>query len=318
MPETSRRIIQLSPEADTLPEGLLLPPEQGGEVVAFVVEPDVADWAGRALVRLARGWTERHRQVILVEGDFAGPFLQAATGATASEGVADALHFGASPERIVSDVPGERFGFVPAGTVVPDPAQAWAHEGWPHLLRTLSEGRVVLLVLPADREGAGDLASRADRVFRMSASLPGPDAPHPVIHPPGAVQGAGNFAAPSGPPVPADSGSPGADPANEGSRIEGMIRPDQDTLAERQEYPAPTGKRKRGRGGDGAAGAPGTGRRSKGGPGRLVLLLVIVVVLALLLIGAGALGWVDLPGFGLSEPTMESLLALHAPPGPVG
>jgi hypothetical protein len=298
MPEASRRIIQLSPQAESLPEGLLLPPEQGGEVVAFLVDPDVADWAAEALVRLARGWAERGRQVLLAEGDLAGPRLHAVIGVKSAEGIADALHFGASPERIITEVPGEPFRFVPAGTVVPDPAQAWRHEGWIHLLRSLRDDRVVLLALPADREFAQELATRADRVFRMSGTLPGPDAPHPVIHPPGAIAGSDTSAV-LDPPEGASSPEGRGTGAGEGRAVEGMIRPDQDTLAERK---PPTAARKGKRAKPVATdGAPTSAVRRR--PGRLVLLLVVIVVLAILLIGAAWLGFLEIPGVSLSPRT---------------
>jgi hypothetical protein len=286
MPEASRRTIQLSPDAEALPEGLLLPPEEGGEVVGCLVDGDVRDWAGPALMRLARGWAERGRAVVLVDADFASPFMAGAAGVDPGEGLSDALHFGASPERILSEVPGATWHLVTPGTVVPDPLQSWSHGGWAHLVDALKgEARVLLLVLPADREAARSLTSHADRVFHLSGTRPGPDAPHPVIHPPEALEARPDpLAVAGGPPLGEAAGGEGR-----GAPPQGITRADQDTLAERKPA-APAA----GTAATSSATLPTTSRR--GGSGRRLFLLVLVVVLALLLLGALWLGVLELPG----------------------
>jgi hypothetical protein len=291
MPEASRRTIKLDPDAGTLPEGLLLPPEHGGEVLAFLVEPALRSWAPSALRALARGWQERGRVPVIVDADFANPSLPPEAVPGPREGLSDALFFGASVDRVLLDLPGESFSLVPAGTVVPDAAQAWAHDAWGNFLRTLrSRNLVVLLLLPADREGVVPLVARADRVFRIGNELvEGPGA-HPLIHPASSTPSP----APSSRTAVDETEAPTAPPPPD---VPGMTRPDQGSLAVRPELQgeAPSTAR--------AAHAPDATVPSQGArpisrrpfPWVIVAVVVVLVVLA----AAVWFGWVDIPGLDL-------------------
>ncbi|TVP50375.1 MAG: hypothetical protein EA350_00680, partial [Gemmatimonadales bacterium] len=291
MPEASRRTIKLDPDAGTLPEGLLLPPEHGGEVLAFLVEPALRNWAPSALRALARGWQERGRIPLIVDADFANPSLPLEGAPTAREGLSDVLFFGASVDRVLLDLPGESFSLVPAGTVVPDAAEAWAHDAWGNFLRTLrSRNLVVLLLLPADREGVVPLVARADRVFRIGNELvEGPGA-HPLIHPASSTpahaatprEDVDETTAASAPPL---------------SDVSGMTRPDQGTLAIKPEQQG---------GALPAAGAPGPQNAPAPSEGARPIsrrpfpwLLVTVILVLVLLAAAVWFGWIEIPGVDL-------------------
>jgi hypothetical protein len=291
MPEASRRTIKLDPDAGTLPEGLLLPPEHGGEVLAFLVEPALRDWAPSALRALARGWQERGRVPVIVDADFANPSLPLEAAPTPREGLSDALFFGASVDRILLDAPGESFSLVPAGTVVPDAAEAWAHDAWGNFLRALrSRDRVVLLLLPADREGVVPLVARADRVFRIGNELVEGSGAHPLIHP------ASSTPAPTAVPREAvdETDAPSAPPPTD---VPGMTRPDQGSLAVRPEIEAgalPAAEA------PGAQDAPVPTQGARPISRRPFPWVLVAVVLVLVLLAAAVwFGWIDIPGVDL-------------------
>jgi len=305
MPEASRRTIALDPDAGTLPEGLLLPPEQGGEFVAFVADPRLREWAPSALFSLARGWSQRGRACLVVDADFAGPSLPPGSGVTPREGLSDALFYGASVERVTMDLPSQPFDLIPAGTVVPDAAQAWAHDAWTHLLAQFrSEGRVVLLLVPGNREGVTPLLARADRVFRLGLDPAEGLEAYPLIHP------AFHSLAPD-PALSLESGLPPESAlaperdlqpfrkVEESRRptrqVDGLTRADQTSLAEKRtpvSRPfAPSSMTAR-EADPGAAGA--SPRRSS-----LSWLLLVLLLLVLILVGAVWLGWLEIPGLDL-------------------
>ncbi len=297
MPDASRRTIALDPDATVLPEGLLLPPERGGEVVALLVEPEHRDWGTGAALAIARGWSERGRQVVLVDGDVAQPSLGVRLGLPDGEGVSDALLYGASPERI--RIRGEGLGFdvVLTGTVVPDPGHLWSHEAWPTVFHGLrGDDGVVVLLLPWGREATGGLLSRADRTFRVGTTPPADDTDPALIHP-------GRPAAPDDGPVPAPR--PDGPPAERGEgAVAGMTRPDQDTLAERKpEPPAST-----------VGAAPGGARASTPRPvgkRRLPLLLVLLLLVVLALLGALWFEWIEIPGIALPARSAADFTLRH-------
>jgi hypothetical protein len=295
MPEASRRTIKFDPDAGTLPEGLLLPPEAGGEVLAFLVEPALRDWAPSAVLGLARGWQERGRFPVIVDADFANPSLSGGASGP-REGLSDALYFGASVDHVLVDLPDDGIPLVPAGTVVPDAAEAWAHGAWGNLLRTLrTRNRVVLLLLPADREGVVPLTARADRIFRIGNEIvEGPGA-HTLIHPaattptPAAPSPAPTTQAPVRETDPT-RGSPNRD-------VPGMTRPDQGSLGVKPELEAEHMRAASGRAPQDAAGQR-QGARPIGRRGFPWLVVGVVLVLALLA-AAVWFGWIEIPGVDL-------------------
>lgn len=229
--EASRRTIALDTDSGHLPEGLLLPPDRGGEVVVFLVNPELRGWAPEAAHALARGWTGRGRKVVVVDGDFTAPILPLPGGQGPVEGVSDALFFGASPERISLAVPGAGHRQVSVGTVVPDPARAWGSEGWPTLLGQFRGAhQVVLLLLPGNREGVAPLLPLADRVFRVGREIVEEGRPFPLLHPADMRP-----LLPGG--IPLEEGA-SFDPDDETQEVAGMTRADQGSLAEKPEAAA--------------------------------------------------------------------------------
>jgi len=305
MPEASRRTIALDPDAVTLPEGLLLPPEQGGEVVAFVADPRLRDWAPSALFSIARGWTQRGRACLVVDADFAGPSLPPGSGVTPREGLSDALFYGASVERVTMELPAQPFDLIPAGTVVPDAAHAWAHDAWTHLLARLrSEDRVVLLLVPGNREGVTPLLARADRVFRLGLDPAEGLEAYPLIHP-------AFHSLARDPAVALESGLPresdlaldrdlqpfrNVEESRLSTRpVDGLTRADQTSLAEKRppvtRSLAPSSMTEEETGPRAAGASP---RRSS-----LPSLLLVLLLLLLILVGAVWLGWLEIPGLDL-------------------
>ena len=268
-------------------------------MVAFVVDPRLREWAPSALFALARGWSRRGRTCLVVDADFAGPTLPPGSAVTPREGLSDALFYGASVERVALDLPSEPFALIPAGTVVPDAGQAWAHGAWTHLLAGLcSEDRVVLLLVPGNREGVAPLLARADRVFRMGLDLAeGPHA-YPLIHP------ASHPVAPDPALTPDSTLAPEAELRPSGNveesrrptrQVDGLTRADQTSLAEKRPpviRPLAPSSMTAGEAVSGAAGA--SPRRSS-----LPWLLLVLVLLVLVLIGAAWLGWLEIPGLDL-------------------
>jgi hypothetical protein len=111
--------------------------------------------------------------VILVDGGFHESCLPANLRAGAQEGVADALLFGASKTRTLVDASGDgSWGFVSAGTPLPDPERGWTHAAWPDFFeRMMPEKGTLVLLLPAEFTGARVLARQADRQVAWVAGV---------------------------------------------------------------------------------------------------------------------------------------------------
>jgi hypothetical protein len=150
-PEAKDRSVPFDPSSGSGPDGVLLPPADGGEVVALLVDASVRGdlWGERAAVALAREWAARGRKVVLVDGDVETPSLHELLRVPNLEGLADAILYGASLERVEITPPGESFRFVASGTVVADPAGLRGSHRWVTFLDQLrSRGEVALLFLP--------------------------------------------------------------------------------------------------------------------------------------------------------------------------
>ncbi len=311
--EASRRTIALDTESGQLPEGLLLPPERGGEVVVLLVDAEFRRWASEASHALARGWTVRGRKVVVMDGDFTAPILSLPDEQGPVEGVADALFFGASPERISLPVPGAEHLRVSVGTVVPDAARAWGSEAWSGLLdRFRAAHQVVLLLLPGNREGVAPLLPLADRTFRVGREIVEGGRPFPLLHPADMRP-----LLPGG--IPLEEGA-SFDPDEETEEVAGMTRADQGSLAEKPEAAAFREAQAAQAARFADAGMPGAGGRAPGGVEEssapvapaprptppsgsrrripwIVLLLVLVFVVALLLSWTGVM---EIPGLPFS------------------
>lgn len=225
--------ISFDPVVSTLPDGVLLPPEQGGEVVALLVDPGIglAGWPLRVARAIARGWTGRGRTVVLVDAHTQAPSLHQLLNAENREGLTDAIEYGASADRVTQELSDEPFAFVSAGTVLSDQPGFWRSRRWGALLDSLrSENRVVLLYLPAGNPEIGAVVRQSDRAFWLGRAE-SPDA-----------ASFGNVRA-IVPPAGAEGAARASDPSIEaaGVRLDtprGLSGADQSSLAEKPEVEA--------------------------------------------------------------------------------
>lgn len=141
------------------------PPELPGEpgrVVAIVASPDVAraGWDADAAVRLARGWGATGHKVVLFDGGVAEPTLHEVLGMDNTEGLTDAVVFGASVGRVARRVPGQPLFFVSAGTAVGDPRATFEHPRWNGMCKGFLQAGATLLVFLRSTEEAVEPAVR--------------------------------------------------------------------------------------------------------------------------------------------------------------
>jgi hypothetical protein len=146
-------------EADGMPSAVLLVCSRelrGGE------------WPARAAIGLARALVPGAREVVLADLDFERPTLHELLGVANSEGVADALLFGASLERVTVQPAGEMFGFVPPGAVAPDPADLMANPAWARLAAEQAADRLLLAFAALGAPGLDALAERIPAVVVLA------------------------------------------------------------------------------------------------------------------------------------------------------
>jgi hypothetical protein len=156
-------------------------------------------WAPKAARGLARALGSS-RTVVLVDLDFEQPALHGLIGTANAEGVADALLFGASLERVTLQPAGEPFEFVPAGAFAPEPEQLMAHPGWSRLLTELSARNALLLAwAPLGAPGLDEFAARVSSVVILADD---PDITPTVALLPDAIRVEGVIKPPPPPPPP--------------------------------------------------------------------------------------------------------------------
>ncbi len=172
----TRHPIPFDPAAAELPEGMLLPPRRGGEVVALLVDPGMgmAGWSLRVGRSLARAWAQKERRVVLVDAHVEEPALHQLLGVANAEGITDAVEYGVSRARVTRRPDGEPFEFVSAGTVLPHHLEFWRSRRWSSLLQGYrGNDQIVLLYLPGGDPDVGGIVRLADRSFWVGR----PDAP---------------------------------------------------------------------------------------------------------------------------------------------
>jgi hypothetical protein len=127
-------------------------------------------WAAKAAVGLARALAGGSRTVVLADLDFENPSLHDAIGEPNVEGLADALLFGASLERVTTHPAGESFEFVSSGGFAPDPLELLMHPGWTRLLGELSARNAMLLAYaPLGIPGLDGIGERITSVIVLAA-----------------------------------------------------------------------------------------------------------------------------------------------------
>lgn len=133
-----------------------------------------AGWAPDAAVRLAAAAARARRAVVLADLDFAAPALHERLGVSGDEGVADVALFGVSVRHAAQAVQGHAFRLLPAGALPSDPAEVLANPHWAVVLAEVRRMRgLLLLYVPADSPGLGELAARVEHAVVLAA--PGED-----------------------------------------------------------------------------------------------------------------------------------------------
>jgi hypothetical protein len=317
MSSHSASTFPFDPDGASPPDGVPLPPEDGGEVVLLLADESAREsgWGPRAAVALARRWADRGRRIFLMDGDPVEPALHVLLKVENREGVTDAVRFGVSPSRMALPQ-GDNLLFAPAGSVAADPADVFRHPRWASVLGACREaGSVVLLYLPEGVPGVDELAGEGDRVVRLRGEAPQAQAAEPgvvTLHP-----------GEPGEPVAPEAGPPPVEPADAGS----MTGPSIGTAVGAPKG-EPVAAVQAGSGEDAPAAKAGwadaTGPKGSKGPkaqddfgprvvGRRTSAWIILIVLLLVggVVAAAWLGLLDVPG--ITQPP-----AAAAPEGATG
>ena len=177
-------------ESDRVPGGLA-----GRVALAYVAWDGGRDWVAGFAVSLARNCSEK-LPACLIDGSIeAGVLDGIARGLGRTEGVTDAVLFGASAQHITHDL-GGALTFVPAGTPGADASEVLASSTWARLWdqaagpglglvlvpvgqpgteRILEDAEAIILARPRDAQ-----PSLPDSVARKTVAVVGP----PVVEPP--------------------------------------------------------------------------------------------------------------------------------------
>ncbi len=323
MTPDSQDVFDADPAHPVLPSEIRGPGPEEGEFVVLLADAGAREggWAASLTVQLARRWSEAGTRVVVADADFDEASLSMHIGAEVGEGLSDLLLYGSSPARVASQVGEEAFRFIPAGTIVGDPAGAWSARGWDGLQAAFREARTTLVVhLPEEGE-VDDLVQRADRVLRLASD----NGPGRLVHPDATIvrgepRAAGAEDGPlagaelpqetpvmmAGAPAPEAVGTPepgaatGPDEVGATPTVASTAGAVPDSVAPGAP-PAPEKVGPRG-----ASASP-----QKGVPGWLPLLILILLGIAL--VAAAWFGVVEIPGIGSGAsvaPGAESLARL--------
>jgi len=118
-------------------------------------------WGAASAVALADRVADFTDRVFLADLDFESPSLHTRLGTPNEEGLADVFFYGASLKHVTHRPAGHRFELISAGAFVPEPAEVLRHDRWLSIANDLGPGAVLLAYVPAEEEGALDLAARA-------------------------------------------------------------------------------------------------------------------------------------------------------------
>jgi len=118
-------------------------------------------WGATSAVALAGRLAALSPKIYLADLDFESPSLHQLVGAPNEEGLADVFFYGASLRHVAHRFSDHRFELISAGAFVPEPAEVLRHNRWTAIANDLGPGAVLLAYVPAEEEGALDLAARA-------------------------------------------------------------------------------------------------------------------------------------------------------------
>ncbi|MCK5713304.1 MAG: SPOR domain-containing protein, partial [Hyphomicrobiaceae bacterium] len=128
---------------------------------------------------IARRVARAGRRVALVDLGLERPLL-ATPEEDPDEGIADALMFGASLQRVAAEQDVKGLFYVGVGTPPANAADVWSHERWRRLARGFAnEGALLLLALPP--EGLEHLGVEPDWVVGLATGERGDSASHPAL-----------------------------------------------------------------------------------------------------------------------------------------
>ncbi|MEM7415786.1 MAG: hypothetical protein AAF389_09850 [Gemmatimonadota bacterium] len=146
-------------------------PDGSGRVLALVAsETATADgWAPTIALALAHRWSAQGQRVMLVDAGLTRPSLHEAAGILNREGLSDAVHYGASIERVARPVEGAAYFVVTAGTPVADPTSVVRADRWERISGGMSEAGVTLLLyLPHGEEATSAFLGSASTIVVIS------------------------------------------------------------------------------------------------------------------------------------------------------
>lgn len=118
-------------------------------------------WGAASAVAVANRVAGSVGKVFLADLDLESPSLHTLLDAPNDEGLADVFLYGASLRHVTHRVADHRFELISAGAFVPEPAEVLRHDRWTSIANDLGPDAVLLAYVPAEEEGALDLAARA-------------------------------------------------------------------------------------------------------------------------------------------------------------
>ncbi|MGD2120199.1 MAG: hypothetical protein PVJ76_00575 [Gemmatimonadota bacterium] len=149
----------------------ILPGGGEGRTVILAATPFAQSdgWAAKAVVGLARSWSQENLRIFLMDLGLETPSLHKPLGLLNQEGVSDAFLYGASVQRIAQPALDDAIFFAPAGTATTDPEQILGHPRWNDLAGGFSEADATLLLyLPTDISGAEKILAWATDILFLA------------------------------------------------------------------------------------------------------------------------------------------------------
>lgn len=145
---------------------------EAGGVVALVASRAAlaAGWTGGVVASLARAWSSEGLRIVVADAGLERPTLQNTFGVVNEEGLADALLWGASVQKVARPLTADGFYVITAGTPVPDGSQAFTSDRWAQLCSGFREAGVTLVALiPEGASGWDSVVFAATDVFVLAA-----------------------------------------------------------------------------------------------------------------------------------------------------
>jgi cell division septation protein DedD len=159
---------------------------EAGRVVALVASRTAvaAGWTGGIVASLARSWSSMGLRIVVADAGLERPTLQDAFGVVNEEGLADALLWGASVQKVARPLTADGFYVITSGTPVPDGSDAFSSDRWTQLCSGFREAGVTLVTLiPEGSSGWDSVVFASTDVFLLAG-------PHEDVTVPATLAGA--------------------------------------------------------------------------------------------------------------------------------